>query len=132
MKTVLTIDVKLLEPYTVQGHQSRITMLPFTGTASGPFFSGQTVGPCVDKQVFRTTADGEEVALSARYMLEGTDCTGRRCRIFIDNSRHDEAGWHPEIVTDSDALADWENGELLADVDPIPGGVRIHIRTGKA
>ena len=125
---LLTIDVSISDPFTVRGHKARVTMLPFTGTADGDYFTGRTVGPGVDTQTFTVRDDGsEEARLSARYMLEGKDYTGKACRIFIDNSRHDSDGWHPVIVTDSEALAEWENTDLVASVDPIGGGVRVQI-----
>jgi len=128
VKEILTIDVKILEPFTVQGSQSRITMLPFTGTASGEYFTGHTIGPGVDTQTFVPGPDGKETAcLSARYMLEGKDFTGALCRIFIDNSKQDQDGWHPVLVTDSKALAGWEAADLVASVDPTDGGVRVRV-----
>ena len=124
MEKLLTIRVACQEPYSVQGGNMRVCMIPFTGEASGEFFSGHILGTGVDTQKFR---EGEPGTLSARYMLEGTDYTGTKCRIFIENSLYDENGWHPVIVTDSKALAAWEKENLIASVDGIEGGVLVQV-----
>ena len=81
----------------VRSKKMRVVLVPFTGEAFGPYFNGKIIGPGVDTQKF----SGEhEMVLSARYMLEGKDHTGQKCRIFIENTLHDENGWHPIIVTD--------------------------------
>ncbi len=108
----------------VRSKKMRVVLVPFTGEAFGPYFNGKIIGPGVDTQKF----SGEhEMVLSARYMLEGKDHTGQKCRIFIENTLHDENGWHPIIVTDSQALAEWEDIPLSATVDGAPGGVLVQI-----
>ena len=120
---ILTILVKCLEPYSVQGKTTTVVMVPFTGTAEGRFFNGTILGQGCDTQHYVNGKGG----LSARYMIEGVDIAGQKCRIFIDNSEQDENGFHPKIVTDSKALADWENLPLRADVLPAEGGVTVKI-----
>ena len=124
MKELLTIKVACQEPYFVQGQKYRICMIPFTGEAFGPYFHGKTIGTGVDTQRFQ---EGQPEQLSARYMLEGEDFTGAACRVFVENSLHDDEGWHPMIVTDSKALAEWEEMDLIATVDGIEGGVMVRI-----
>ena len=124
MRKLLEIRVACQEAYEVQGGTMRVCMVPFTGEATGEFFTGRILGTGVDTQKFR---EGEPGQLSARYMLEGKDYTGAACRIFIENSLHDEAGWHPMIVTDSQALAAWETMPLVATVDGIEGGVLVRV-----
>lgn len=127
MKKVLTIRVKCEEPYAVQGKNCKVCMVPFTGEATGELFNGHIIGTGVDTQKYR---EGQPGQLSARYMLEGTDCTGTACRIFIENSLHDEAGWHPKIVTDSEALSYLEEADLIATVDGIEDGVLVQVYDG--
>ncbi len=124
MNKVLSIRVRCQDNLIVRGRSCTVQMIPFTGEAYGDFFSGSILGTGVDTQTIR---EGEPARLSARYMLEGKDYTGTACRIFIENSRHDEEGWHPVLVTDSAALASWEEKSLLASVDPCEGGVLVQI-----
>ncbi len=123
MELLLEIKVICHEPISVKGSSTEKVMIPFDGTAEGPLFSGKIIGPGVDTQTIR---QGEFV-LSARYMLEGTDAEGKKCRIFIENQGNWEKGFHPEIVTDSEILKDWEKGGLSATVEPAPGGVTVRI-----
>ena len=60
--------------------------------------------------------DGKRI-LSARYVLEGQDFTGQKCRIFIENQGCQGEIYRPFIVTDSQALAGWEEEELWDTVD---------------
>lgn len=121
---LLEIKVKCEEPLRVVGAQKDIVMIPFTGEASGPYFSGHVMNTGVDTQ--KIEKDGSTM-LSARYMLEGTDFGGNRCRIFIENQGIWKKGFTPMIVTDSPLLAEWETAELYAEVDGIPGGVLVKV-----
>ncbi|MBR0227239.1 MAG: DUF3237 family protein [Clostridia bacterium] len=121
---LLEIQVKLLPSQRVNGSTRDILMIPFTGVAGGPWFTGQVIGPGVDTQ--NISKDGK-AALSARYMLEGTDKNGQRCRIFIENQGSFDSGFKPTVVTDSVLLADWEKAELSATVEGAPGGVLVRI-----
>lgn len=121
---LLTIKVSCLQGMEVQGQDCKIVMVPFTGKAYGDYFNGEIIGTGVDTQ--RYTGNGG-ASLSARYMLSGADAQGQNCKIFIENSLHDESGWHPVIVTDSKYLSDWEKKTLVATVDGIEGGVLVQI-----
>ncbi len=123
MEQLLEISVICRDPIRVTGGSAEKVMIPFEGTAEGKLFSGKIIGPGVDTQTIR-----EGVCfLSARYMLEGRDADGHACRIFIENQGNPEKGFHPEIVTDSALLKDWENTKLSATVEPAPGGVTVRI-----
>ena len=101
-----------------------IVMIPFTGEASGPYFSGSVVGTGIDTQkISREHA----ARLSARYMLEGRDTQGNACRIFIENQGSFAEGFVPMLVTDSPLLRPWETAALTATVEGIPGGVIVKI-----
>ena len=119
-KLLLTINVSCTESISVKGRYADVNMVPFTGKASGIDFNGKTVGCGVDTQ--RLDKRTGKYTLSARYMLEGTDREGNKCRIFIDNSVCDESGWHPVITTDSPLLTVWEDQSLSAEVEPADGG----------
>ena len=121
---LLEIQVKILDSQRVNGAARDIVMIPFTGTASGPWFTGKIIGPGVDTQ--NISKDGK-AALSARYMLEGTDKSGQACRIFIENQGSFDTGFQPMIVTDSALLSSWETACLYATVEGAPGGVLVRI-----
>lgn len=122
---ILSIKVRCLESIGVKGTDTEVVMVPFTGEAYGEYFSGSIVGTGVDTQ--KHDIKSGEWNLSARYMLQGTDRYGKECRIFIDNSLHDENGWHPMLVTDSEGLSEWERLPLTASVDGTENGVLVRI-----
>ena len=121
---VLTIHVKCEEAYSVSGHCLDVVMIPFTGLAKGPYFNGTIMGTGVDTQKI---PKGKRAFLSARYMLEGEDYTGQKCRIFIENQGDDMSCCKPVIVTDSEALAELEEASLKAVVEPAKDGVTVNI-----
>ena len=121
---LLEIQVQILESLRVNGGARDIVMIPFTGVARGPWFTGHVIGTGVDTQ--KISKDGKAV-LSARYMLEGTDKSGQSCRIFIENQGSFDSGFKPLIVTDSAMLSDWETADLYATVEGAPGGVVVRV-----
>ncbi|MBR3334416.1 MAG: DUF3237 family protein [Clostridia bacterium] len=121
---LLEIRVACDEPLTVRGQETTVVMIPFTGVSDGPYFFGKTIGTGVDTQKIGT--DGS-FHLSARYMLEGKDCSGNACRIFIENQGNEQEGFVPRIVTDSPVLKAWESTELYSTIEGIPGGVMVRI-----
>jgi len=111
---------------------AEVTMIPFTGTVRGEIFNGRVLRGGTDTQ--RVNLSGVR-HMSARYMLDGEDYTGAKCRIFVENN-----GWFeemkmpfktvPTFVTDSAALAPylhqnrfrgeghpWENGVCIRMFD---------------
>ena len=123
-EAILIINVVCEEAYSVNGKNTDIVMIPFTGTAESAYFKGKIIGTGVDTQKI---PKGEKTFLSARYMLEGEDYTGQRCRIFVENQGNDMNCCKPVIVTDSEALAELENIPLRAIVEPAEGGVTVNI-----
>jgi hypothetical protein len=121
---MMEIRVECGEAVSVRGGETTVVMIPFTGSADGPYFRGRIVGTGVDTQ--RIGKDGI-ARLSARYMLEGTDAAGNACRIFIENEGSGQEGFTPRLVTDSPLLKGWETEKLSAAVDGIPGGVLVKI-----
>ena len=121
---LMSIRVAVQEALKVTGGREEIVMIPFTGEAEGPCFTGRVVGPGVDTQ---TILPGEPAALSARYMLEGTDAEGRPCRVFVENTGTWGGRFTPRIVTDSPLLRPWESMKLSATVEGIPGGVLVSV-----
>ena len=93
----------------LEGENSRVRMIPFSGTATGPLFQGIIEPGAVDTQI---TNAAQVRHMSARYMLSGCDHTGAPCHIFVQNEGWFTDGarprpWHsvPSFLTDSRALA---------------------------
>lgn len=122
MKELMVVKVKIMEPVSVGGHSKMIVMIPFTAEASGEYFQGKTIGQNVDTQKIDP---GKPGVLSARYILEGMDYTGQACRIFIENNGSDWSHLTPMLITDSEALKEWETKEIYDTVEAIEGGVLI-------
>ena len=123
---ILSINAETGDPMTVSDGRRTVNIVPFGGTAESAFFKGRVLPAAADTQT--CTEGGCE--LSARYMLEGSDCTGADCRIFIENNGTSVDGktlTKPVIVTDSRALG-WLNGaELTGEVTGTDNGVRVDI-----
>lgn len=120
---LLTIDVKCLDAVSVEGHSQTVVLVPFTGKAKGDFFNGEIIGSAVDTQRYKK--DGTN-SLSARYMIEGVDFEGKKCKVFVENNVSGES-WKPSIVTDSEVLKDWESSNLRSTVEGVDGGVIVKI-----
>ena len=121
---ILTIKVNCLEAAAVKGHTMDIVMVPFTGTAEGPYFTGTVSGTGMDTQKIEKNG---RCRLSARYILEGKDADGLPCKLFIENESGADGKLRPKIVTDSEVLAAWETSPLYAELEPAEGGVVIRI-----
>lgn len=128
-KCVLKIDVLLDEIFNVEGTAGKATMILFHGSCDCENFKGKILPGGVDTQ--KETA-GKPRFLSARYILEGKDCEGKDCHIFIENNGEtapisDGGIIHtkPIIYTDSDALKWMETADLKGTVEAAPGGVTI-------
>ncbi len=125
----LDIDVVCEDALTVSGNELDAVMIPFSGTVSGPCFSGRILPSGVDTQ--RIRKDGTTF-LSARYMLEGTDSEGRACRIFVENEGSWLTGFVPRVITDSKALSFLETTPLCAAIDGTEKGVRVRVYSQEA
>lgn len=119
----MTINVTTYGSQMLEGQNSKVVMIPFSAEATGKYFNGKTIGNGVDTQM--TTKYG--FSLSARYMLEGTDSVGRKCRLFIENNGTSLDNCKPKIYTDSEELAFLENAELAAKVECVENGVVVSI-----
>lgn len=124
MKLLLTVHVTLSEPCAVTGGAKGVVMIPFTGYAEGDYFNGEIIGTGVDTQMIE---EDHLVSLSARYMLSGRDYTGEACRIFIENNGSSLNHCIPTLVTDSMALASWQQASLVSRVTPADNGVVVEI-----
>ena len=88
-------------------------------------FQGEILPGGVDTQ---KQIGGGARTLSARYILEGTDYKGNKCKIFIENNgtmQGAEMKTKPIILTDSTHLKWLETADLYGTITGRAGGVLI-------
>lgn len=126
---ILTIDVILDEVIEVKGGAGEAAMILFHGTSDCDNFKGTILPGGVDTQ---KQEKGKERTLSARYILEGKDCDGKDCQIFIENNGLILPGTGPGpihtkplIYTDSEALRWMETADIEGTVTGTEKGVLI-------
>ena len=103
-KKVFQIHVILDQTLSVQGGKGSANMILFHGDLDTTFFKGEIQPGAVDTQ--------RSGAISARYILQGTDADGTPTKIFIDNSQVNGV-LKPYVLTDNPKLrwlenTDWE------------------------
>ncbi len=128
-KLILEINVKTLEAEVLGGDNTRVVTIPFSAESDGEYFKGRTITNGVDTQIL--TKDGG-FTLSARYMLTGTDSSGNKCKLFIENNGTSLDNCTPKIYTDSEELKFMENSELSASVECVENGVIVRIYINSA
>lgn len=125
---VLTVDVVVTGANEVKGSTAEACMTLFEGTVDCDNFKGKILAGGVDTQ---QQCYGNARFLSARYMLEGVDCNGQSCHIYIENNgSFDKDGQiitTPRIITDSSVLSYLETAKLSGTVEGTQRGVLIHI-----
>ena len=127
---ILTIDVLLKEFNEVKGHKGEALMILFDGYCHSEIFDGVILNGGVDTQ--KQDAGSNLRTLSARYILQGKDFEGKECRIFIENNGMSDGGRFattPKILTDSEALKELEDTELVGSISSTDeeGHIQIHI-----
>ncbi len=126
-KPVFVVNVKLDECIDVEGDKEQVKFLRFHGTSESDFFCGEILQGGVDCQI---KTDNEPLRLSARYVMEGNDCTGKKCRVFIENDgvmNSDDMRTVPKIVTDSEILSDLTQGKMYGEISGKENG-EVEIR----
>ncbi len=124
MIKLFDVCVEITETVFVKGKLHDICMLSFTGEAIGRYFNGKVIGSGVDTQYISKSG---HTILCARYMLEGMDINGNKCRCFIENSGSFDDGFIPKIVTDSPVLSEFEGAELKAETAAKENGIIVSI-----
>ncbi|MDE6642151.1 MAG: hypothetical protein K2K63_16695 [Acetatifactor sp.] len=124
MIKLFDVYVDITDTIGVKGRLHDVYMLSFTGEARGSYFNGKIISTGVDTQY---SSKDRPMLLSARYMLEGKDIDGNECRCFIENNGSFDNGFIPKIVTDSPALAEFEEAELKAEIVTKENGVIVSI-----
>ena len=123
---VLRVYVNLTGWLKVTSGNRVVKMLPFEGTCDGPYFKGTILQGGVDTQ--KTDLEGNGT-LSARYMIDGVDCEGNNCRMFIENNAKTNSTTTPTIITDSPALKWLETANLQGRLEFPDGKLNIVIET---
>ena len=123
-KEALTINVQITghEVRREEGADKEIAVF-FTGTCEGPFFNGDILPGAEDVQQYR---NDQQISLRADYTLEGTDCSGEKCRIHIVN-QNVKGEWKPVVQTDSKALSFLNRGDLTAVLEGYADGLTVRI-----
>ncbi len=124
LEYLMTVNVKTMQAYGVGSDKMSINMIPFTGSAEGHWFTGEIVGQGCDTQKYPA---GGGAMFSARYLLKGKDVDGNSCSVFVENNGPALDLCTPTVITDSKALADWQDWELRAIVVPVAGGVDVNV-----
>ena len=126
---ILRIKINVTSSSEVTGDMT-VRMIGFTGTCDGEYFCGTVLSGGIDTQKLDLNGNG---TLSARYMLEGTDCENRQCHIFIENNAVIQNGiigrTAPEIVTDSSVLNRLLHKKTYGALDSTDAGLLISIFT---
>ena len=106
---ILRLHIDIKKTFELRSGDKAVRMVLFGGFCTGGCFEGKILDGAVDTQI--------DTLLSARYMLEGIDCAGKPCRLFIENnSARNSAETKPVIFTDSDALKWLEAAELRGEI----------------
>jgi hypothetical protein len=106
LEIFVSIDFKDISQF--EGPVGSVVMIPFTGNASGDIFKGTILPGGVDTQIVNMNGVRH---MCAKYMLEGTDNTGAKCKIYIENNGYFQKESPmpfmtiPTFLTDSKALA---------------------------
>lgn len=118
-EAALTIYVKVTEAVEVKGTIGEAVMLFFNGTVDCDNFKGVILPGGIDTQ---KQINGLGRDLSARYILEGVDKAGKKCKIFIENNGIVESDGRvekttPRIFTDSAYLSFLETSKLEGTIE---------------
>lgn len=126
MKDIITLKINCTNFIDVKSDDLTVVQIQFDGSASGEYFNGKVMPGGVDTQKIFPDGTGK---LSARYTLEGKDCEGNECKIFIENEA-DLGGsvTRPSVLTDSAALSWMNNSEFVGELINDDSGLRIIIR----
>lgn len=115
----------------VESECATVQMISFDGRCDGDYFRGEILLGGVDTQIYYKDQPSK---LSARYLVQGIDHTGRGCRIFIENNGIMYAGetiTRPVIYTDSIALKWMETASMYGTLTVVEGQPVITIYTDK-
>ena len=124
-KLILRLKINLHESIKIESADKTIVQILFAGEASGDYFNGVIMPGAVDTQEIYPDGSGR---LSARYSIDGVDCAGQSCKLYIDNTaKINDSRTFPKIVTDSVALSYLNTAELRGEIIWEDGQMYINI-----
>ncbi len=109
-KLIMEVYVQTEDKLELDGPAGKIIMIPFSGTIKSAIFNGEILAGGVDRQIIDVNGLKH---MSARYMAEGVDHTGKACKLFIENDGYFTEDSPrpfrtiPTFYTDSDVLAEY-------------------------
>jgi len=121
------LRIKVTEVNEVRHKDRAARLVLFEGIVKGSIFNGVVCAGGVDTQ--KENFCGVS-GLSARYVLSGTDRTGKECKIFVENNgdfNHNFPYTVPHFLTDSEELAWLEEGDYSGMIDNEDGELVIRI-----
>lgn len=124
---LFSIEITEKNSETVDGTTCKVEMQLFEGIAKGDAFEGSTKAGACNSNVTKTFKDGT-VTNQARFILEGTDSDGEKCRIYIqdDGIMSDNVLYtRPIIFTDSKELEWLEKADIQGRVITDSNGRKI-------
>lgn len=118
MKEVLTINVQITGTSEMKREEGDVYMIRFTGNCECRNFRGRIMEGGVDTQLLKKNGTG---TLSARYLLDGMDCEGKTCKLYVENNgilgKNGDIATTPRILTNSNSLKWLETAELSGTVE---------------
>lgn len=124
-KLILTLNINCTDFREIKTDTVTIVQILFDGEGTGKYFNGKIMPGGVDTQTIQPDGSGQ---LSARYCLEGNDCSGKACKIYISNDAilgGEET--KPVIFTDSKALSWLNTAKLVGRLTNDENGLVIRI-----
>lgn len=126
MTKLMTLMIHCKEVYEVKTTEKIFRQILFDGYAEGEYFNGKILPGGVDTQIEYTDGSG---ILSARYLLEGMDSSGKECRMYIENTGHfHEDITEPVIYTDSQVLEFLNGCKLVGEMKTVEGQFMIDVK----
>lgn len=126
MREILTVNVTIKEIIEMENQDAIVKMILFDGESHCDIFNGMVLNGGVDTQVIEKSGKSR---ISARYLLEGQDASGEKCRIFIENNgtinEDGKIETVPVIMTDSKRIKWIEKEIVYGDVVPDENGIKI-------
>ncbi len=134
-KAIMTFKIFFEEKdiSSLQGQGQSVTMIPFSGSVESELFTGSILPGACDVQ----TEDAAKIRkLSARYMFEGKDSEGNKCKLFVENTGFISPETQgasfiracPSFISDSPLLSEkLSKNKFYSHVKGSPSGVEIII-----
>ena len=113
MRDIFDIRIDFENYSEMKNSEQIVKIISFGGICDSKYFQGKVMSGGTDVQILKKDGTG---TVSARYILEGTDRSGARCKVYVANEGIiDIAGQmqtNPKILTDSRELS-WLHTEKM-------------------